>query len=40
MGGQAPFVALEVRRGEIANIYTVMNPDKLRYLDRQTVERN
>jgi RNA polymerase sigma-70 factor (ECF subfamily) len=40
MGGQLPLVALDVHRGEIVNIYAVMNPDKLRYLDRQAARRN
>ena len=30
-----PFVAIEVRHGEITGIDTVMNPDKLRYIDHQ-----
>lgn len=35
MGEREPFVALEVRAGLITAVHTVMNPDKLRYLDAQ-----
>jgi RNA polymerase sigma-70 factor (ECF subfamily) len=40
LGGQLPFVALEVRDGAIVSVFTVMNPDKLRYIDRQAASRN
>ena len=35
IGGQQQLVALEVADGEITSIFTVLNPDKLSYLDRQ-----
>jgi RNA polymerase sigma-70 factor (ECF subfamily) len=40
LGGRLPFVALEVCDGAIVNIFTVINPDKLRYIDRQVASRN
>jgi RNA polymerase sigma-70 factor (ECF subfamily) len=39
MRGREAFVALDVRDGSIGTIFTVMNPTKLRYLDRQVVDR-
>lgn len=38
--GRWPLVALEVRDGAVAAIFTVANPDKLRYLDRQLTDRS
>jgi RNA polymerase sigma-70 factor (ECF subfamily) len=39
LGGQDSLVALEVRDGKVQSLLTVLNPDKLRYLDRQLAER-
>jgi RNA polymerase sigma-70 factor, ECF subfamily len=36
LGGQDALAALEVRDGKIVSIFTVLNPDKLSYLYRQT----
>jgi RNA polymerase sigma-70 factor, ECF subfamily len=36
LGGQDSLVALDVRDGRIVSIFTVLNPDKLSYLYRQT----
>jgi RNA polymerase sigma-70 factor, ECF subfamily len=36
IGGQDSLVALEVRDGKVVSILTVLNPDKLSYLYRQT----
>jgi RNA polymerase sigma-70 factor (ECF subfamily) len=36
LGGQDALAALEVRDGRIVSILTVLNPDKLSYLSRQT----
>ncbi|HEY2258104.1 MAG TPA: RNA polymerase sigma factor SigJ [Solirubrobacteraceae bacterium] len=36
LGGQDALVQLEVRDGKIVSIFTVLNPDKLSYLYRQT----
>jgi hypothetical protein len=31
-------VALEIRDGQVRSIFTVLNPDKLTYLGRQTAD--
>ena len=36
LGGQDALATLEVRGGKIVSIFTVLNPDKLSYLYRQT----
>jgi len=36
LGGQDSLVSLEVRDGKVVSILTVLNPDKLSYLDQQT----
>ncbi|MGZ4272345.1 MAG: hypothetical protein ACXVRP_01150, partial [Solirubrobacteraceae bacterium] len=36
VGGQDSLVTLEVRDGKVVSILTVLNPDKLSYLYRQT----
>jgi hypothetical protein len=38
LGGQDSLVALEVRDGRVRSILTVLNPDKLTYLARQTAD--
>jgi RNA polymerase sigma-70 factor, ECF subfamily len=35
LSGQDSLVALEVRDGKVVSILTVLNPDKLSYLDQQ-----